>query len=79
MHNIAVAIAKDLHLNMARTGDPFFNQDNIIAETGLGLTLTGKQIIGKIFCALNLTHSLAAAASHGFDEHWIANFCGLLG
>ena len=40
--DIAVGIAEHLHFNMARIGDPFFEQHLIIAETGRSLPLAGQ-------------------------------------
>ena len=39
MHEIAVAVAGELHFKMARVEDVFFQQYRVVAERGLGLGL----------------------------------------
>src|SRR3546814_7380440 len=73
MHNIAVHIAKNLHLDMAWADDPFFEQHMRIAETGSCLTLAGLQGVCKIFGPIDPAHPLTSAPCDRFDKDWITD------
>ena len=66
---IAMAVAKHLHLDMARAGDVFFDQNGGVAKTGLRLALTRGQHGLEIGRLLDQPHPLAAAARTRLDEH----------
>ena len=77
--DIAVAVAEDLHLDMARGGDPLLQQHFIIAKARLGLALAAFEAGGEVFRRIHLAHALAAAACDRLDQHGIANGLGFLG
>ena len=67
------AITKDLHLDMARFTDKLLDQHGVIAK-GCPRLGTGRgQRIHEIRRFFHQAHALAAAASHGLDQHRIAN------
>ena len=72
MHR-AGAIAKDLHLDMARLLDIFLDQYGWIAKGGARLALRAFEGGGEILRAGDLAHPLAAPACDGLDQHRIAN------
>lgn len=72
-----MGIAKNLHFDMARFGDVFFDQDVSVAEACLALALAIAQKVFEILFALDKAHAFAAAARHRLDEHGIADFSRL--
>ena len=78
MNDIAMFIAKHLHLDMARALNIFFNEDMRIAERCAGLTLARGERVGEVRCVINLTHPLTAAPRDSLNQHWISNLGGLL-
>ena len=79
MGDAAMAIAKYLHLHMARALQVFLQQHAIIAKGGLGLAPRAGQFGGKILRPQHRAHALAAAARTGLDQHGKANARGLRG
>ena len=79
MDDVAVRVAKHLHLNMARALDIFFDQDMGVAERSGSFTLARRERIGKVGSSFDLAHPLAAATCDGLDEHGVADLCGTLG
>ena len=76
MNDVAVGVAKHLHLNMARALDILFNQDMRIAERGGSLSLTRGERVGEISRSFDLAHPLAAATCDGLNEHGVADLSG---
>jgi len=74
----AVRIPEHLHLDVARAGDVFLDQDARVAEGGLALALGRGEAVGEVFSAIDLFHPLAAAAGDGLDQHRIADGVGFL-
>ena len=74
---IALAVAKDLDLNVARALHVFFNQHGAVAKAAYGLALAAGQGGGKVAGRLDNAHALAATARAGFDQHGVANAVGL--
>ncbi len=72
MHR-AGAIAKDLHLDVARFGDVFLHQHIVIAKGCPGLGLGRFQRADKTGRVLDQPHPLATAPGHGLDQHRIAD------
>ncbi len=72
MHRMG-AIAKDLHLDMARRGHEFLNQHRIIAKGGFGFAHRTGQSRIKIALCLYQTHAFAAATGHSLNQHRIAD------
>ena len=73
------AVPKDLHLDMARFLDVFFNQYRRVAEGCGGLALRRGQRIVEILGVLDQPHALATAARDRFDQDRIADALGLFG
>ena len=74
---IAMAVAKNLYLDMARALHIFFNQHRAVAKAAHRLALATRQRSGKVARALDDTHTLAAAARAGLDQDGIADAVGL--
>ncbi len=62
---------------MARVGNPFFQQHLVIAKARRCFALAGEQRVGKVGSAIDLAHSLAAAASNRLYEDRITDRVGL--
>jgi len=78
MHQVAVAVAQQLHLYMARALDEAFQQHPGVAKRGLRLGLGGGQLGGHVLGPLHPAHALAATARAGLDEEWKADARRLL-
>ena len=76
--DIAVGVAEDLHLDVARAGDVFLDQHARVAEGGLALALGRGKAVGEVLGAVDLLHALAAAAGDRLDQHRIADGVGFL-
>ena len=73
MHHIAVMIGEDLHFDMPRMLDVFFEVDARIAKGGLrfGLRLLNGRSSAPDRCGH--AHAASAAAGRGLDQHRKAN------
>ena len=78
MDDMAMAVSKYLHFDMAWAFDPFLQKYSIIAETGLGLSPTALQGIGEIGGFIDLAHAFATTACDRLDQHRIADRFGFL-
>ena len=76
---IAVAVADDLHLDVARILDEFLDQHAVVAERGLGLALGADDGGGKLAGRTHHAHAAAAAAGGGLDQNRKADLVGGLG
>ena len=79
MHQIAGAVAGELHFEMARIENVFFQQHRIVAECGLGLGLGGVELGDKIVGMVDAAHAAAAAARRRLDQDGKADLRGGLG
>ncbi len=79
MHDVAVRIAEDLHLDMAGLGHVFFHQDAPVAEGAFRLAPGAFQRGDEVFRPLHLAHALAAASGPRLDQHGIADGLRLAG
>ena len=80
IHDIAMLVAKDLHLNVPGINDELLDVDFIIAKRTLGFA--ARRIISRtqIGRRLDRTHALPASASRGFQHYRIADlFCEAFG
>ncbi len=68
VHQAAVAVAGELHLDMARRADQLFEQHPVVAETGQGLGAGECQGRGKLSRVGDAAHPAPAAAGTGLDE-----------
>ena len=66
---IAVAVADDLHLDVARILDEFLDQHAVVAEGGLGLALGADNGGGKFCSRTHDPHAAAAAAGGRLDQN----------
>jgi hypothetical protein len=55
MHRAALAVAEDLHLDMARAAEVFLDIDLVIAEGGLGLGARGAEGVFELGLAVRAT------------------------
>jgi hypothetical protein len=73
VHHLAMAVAKHLHLDMARAGHVLLDQHAIIAEAGRRLALAARQQLVEVGRGLDLAHALAPAAGDRLDQHRISD------
>src|SRR5690606_19365863 len=74
MDDIAVTIAKYLHLDMAWIIYPFLNEDNVVTKASFGFSLARGEGAQEVRSSINFAHTLASAASHRFNENRITDF-----
>ena len=79
MDDVAMGVAKHLHLYMTRALDIFLDQDMGVSERSGRLTLARGERVGKVACVINLTHPLPATARDGLNQHGIADLGGAFG
>ena len=75
--DVAVRIAKDLDLDMARALDIFLDQHRVVAKAVARLALAGGQRGSEILAAVHCAHALAATARAGLDQDGVADAVGL--
>ncbi len=75
MHGL-FTIAKNLHLDMARLADKFFDQNVFVAKGRRRFAARTGQCVHEFFWGLYQTHSLAAAPGNGLDQYRITNCIG---
>ena len=68
MQHISVAVAQDLHLDMLRPGNVFFQKDGGISKRPPGLALRLVQQVGQIFATLHHPHATPTTAKGRFDD-----------
>ena len=74
---VAVCIAKDLHLNMARSLDVFLDKHSIVAETFHSLPFGSLDLVHELVLRVNDSHALAATSKHSFEHDRETNLLGL--
>ena len=79
MDSVAVAVGKNLHLDVARRGDVFLDQHAFVAEGGFRLAHGSGERGLEIGVAVDPAHALAAAAGHRLDQHRVADLVGFAG
>src|SRR3546814_11785472 len=77
VHGVAVVVAEDLHLDMARRRQAALQQDMLVAERGLGLAARRLQRFEEIVLARHHSHALAAAAGGSLAHHRVADLLPL--
>ena len=70
---IAMAVAENLDLDMARLADQFFQIDLAIAESGFGFAATGFGLGVQLAGILDHPHATTTAAPAGFQHERIAD------
>ena len=73
---VALRVAKNLDLNVARALRVFFNQHRIIAKAVDGFAPAGGQGCGEVFGFVHRAHAFAAAAGAGLDQHRVTDAVG---
>jgi hypothetical protein len=68
VHQAAVAVAGELHLDVARRADQLFEQHPVVAEAGQGLGAGQRQGRGKFSRVGDAAHAAPAAAGTGLDQ-----------
>ena len=71
VHDVAVGVPHDLHLDVAAGLDVLLHQDGVVAERRARLALGGGEALGVDGGAAHDTHALAAAAGRGLDQHGV--------
>ena len=71
-------VAENLHFDVARRNDVFFDQHAGVAESRLGLALRRLERSLEIDVRIDATHATSAAARNRLDEHGVADLVGLL-
>ena len=79
MDDVAVSVAENLDLDMARLGDVLFKQAHRVAEAGLPLSLRALQGGPESRGLLDQPHAFAATARAGLDHDRVADFLCLSG
>src|SRR5690606_40027891 len=74
--DLAVAVAEDLDLDMARGFDETLEQHAVAAEGAGGFALAAFQRRGKVLAGAYDAHALAAAAVRGLDHQRVADAVG---
>jgi hypothetical protein len=69
MHEIAVLVAKDLNLDVARPLDQLFDQQAAITERGFRFATRRDQRVAQSGDIMNRPHPFAPAASRRFDHY----------
>ena len=72
VNRVAVFVGKDLHLDVTRLDQQFFDVDASVAESRLRLAARRFEAGGKIRLTTNDAHALAAAARRRLDDQRVA-------
>ena len=70
---VAMLVAQNLNLDMARLGDEFFDEDPVIAKARRCLVLRRLKALARLCVVPGDPHALAAAARRRLDHHRIAD------
>ena len=69
MHDLAVAVAEHLHLDVPRRLEVALEQHALVAERRVRLASRSFERGGEIVWPRDHAHALAAAAGHGLEQH----------
>jgi hypothetical protein len=75
-HDVAEGIAENLHLDVARPGDEFLDQDLVVAEGRARLALGAGHRFGELVDLADDAHAPAPAARRSLDQNGIADAIG---
>jgi hypothetical protein len=78
VHDVAVAVAEHLHLDVARREDVFLNQHAVVAKRARRLSLCALERVVEVLSGIDAAHPLPAAARDRLDQHRIADIAGFL-
>ena len=73
---IAVIVAEDLHLDMARAPDQLLKIDLVVAERGQAFAPRGLDPVGELGLVLDLAHAASAAAPARLEHDGKADLAG---
>ena len=76
MHDIAVLVAEDLHLDMAGAFHQLFEIDLVLAESGLGLALGDDHVVHELRFVADHAHAAATAAPRRLEHHRVTDLGG---
>src|SRR5439155_16666742 len=74
--DVAVRVAQELDLDVARLLDVFLEKDAVVAKARPGLVLGAAEAVAQFGIGPGNAHALAAAAGSGLDHHRIADLAG---
>ena len=77
MDAFAVQVSENLHFNMPRLEQIFFEQHRLVTEARFGLASRRAERRDEILGSLDDAHTLAAAAGRRLDQHRVADRIGL--
>ena len=78
VHDVALAVGEDLHLDVPRPQDGLLEEHGGVAEGGVRLAHRCLEGAAQVLAALDAAHAAAAAAGDGLDEDGEADLLGLL-
>jgi hypothetical protein len=67
VHDVALAVAQDLDLDVARPRHDLLEEDRVVAKGGLGLALAARECLVHLRGAGDDAHAAAAAAADAFS------------
>ena len=73
MHHVAVAVAQDLHLDVASTLHQLLEVHLVVAKGSQCLAPSRRQRIRQFRFAADNTHAATATAPTGLEHHWVAD------
>ena len=76
VHQVAVAVAEDLHLHVAGAAHQLLEVHLVLAEGALGLAAGRGDGVEQGLLALDRAHAAAAAAPRGLQHHRVADLAG---
>ena len=76
VHHVAVMVADDLELDVARVLEVLLDVDVAVAEGGFGLALRGAEVGAELVGIAHHAHAAAAAAGHRLDDDRVADALG---
>ena len=74
--HVAVLVAEQLDLDVARVDDELLDEHAVVAERGLRLRLRAREALRNLALRPGDAHALAAAAGRGLDHHRVADLVG---
>ena len=76
MNDVALAVAENLKLDVARVLDEFLDVNPAVGKGLFGLAAGGVVALDQRDVVVGGAHPASAAAGHGLDHHRVANFLG---
>ena len=76
VHEVAVAVAQQLHFHMARATNELFEVHLVVAEGCLGLAARRSHLLQQLVRGFHYAHAAATAAPASLQHHRVAHFFG---